>query len=341
MKALRLHGVEDLRLDTVPEPPEPGWGEVLVAPLVGGICGTDVSMYLASGGWDLPQIICHEFVARVVMVGAGVTRVAVGDRAAIVPIEACGRCDTCIDGHGELCPGHRSVGLRHPWGGFAEYALVNETQLARVPDEVTTVQAALVEPLSVATTGVVNAGVTAGDQVLVVGGGPIGLLAAMMAQAKGAARIVISERNPGRRSRAVALGFDVIDPAAVNIAEYCKDTGHGAGFDAAIDCAGNAGGFVAAMEALRPLGRIAINGLHSDPVPIDLRKVVTRGLTITAGLAYPLRSFDRRMAQIAAGQLPLEQIVTATLPMERGDEALRRLADPEGEDLKILVQIES
>lgn len=339
MLALRLHGPRDVRIDEVEPPGEPGPGEVLVAPVLGGICGTDMQLYRGSRARNDVQILCHEFSAQVVATGQGVSSVHAGDRVAVVPIVACGQCETCGRGRGELCPGHASVGLRHPWGGFGELALVRATQLARLPDSVSWEQGALVEPLAVAMTGVERAGVVPGDRVLIVGGGPIGAFAMMAAIAAGASDVVVSEPHSGRAHRLRTLGADVIDPTEVDVAPYCRDRSGGAGFDAAIDCAGNAAALHTAIAAVRPAGRIAVTAVHAQRVDIDVRDLLSRSLTLAGAVAYPVWSWPRKLAQIATGRLQIERVITAVLPLAQGSSAFDRLLDPDGDDLKVLVRV--
>jgi (R,R)-butanediol dehydrogenase/meso-butanediol dehydrogenase/diacetyl reductase len=329
VRALRLHGSRDLRLDDVAAPPAPGRGEVLVAPVVGGICGTDLQLYRGTRPLERVQILCHEFAGEVAAVGAGVESVAPGDRVAVMPIVACGRCETCRRGRGELCPGHETVGLRHAWGGFGELALVGEVQVARLPDGVTWDEGALVEPISVAATGVERAGVGAGDRVLVVGGGPIGALAALLARAAGA-DVVVCEPAAGRAERLRGLGFEVVDP---------RRERPGDGFHAAIDCAGNEAAFRTAVAAVRPTGRVVVTAVHAQPVELDLRDLLRRSLTVVAAIAYPVSSWPARLAQIDAGSLALDGLVTGRFPLVEAPAAFERLLAPDSDDLKLLVDL--
>lgn len=339
MKALRVHGKEDLRVEDVEPPGEPGPGEVLVAPVMGGICGSDLQLYRGDRKRADPQILCHEFAGEVVDVGKDVRSVRVGDRVAVVPIVACGRCETCRRGRGELCPGHESIGLNHRWGGFGELALMGAGQVTKVPDELTWEQAALVEPVSVSATGVERAGVRPGDRVLIVGGGPIGGFAALVAQAAGAEEVLISEPAPGRARRLRELGLEVINPTDVDVAEFCRERSDGAGFDAAVECAGNPAAFATALASVRPMGTIAVTAVHFKPVELDANDLLRRSLTLVAGYAYSLWSWPRRMAQIASGRLPVEQLVTGRLTLDRGAEAFERLLAPDSDDLKLLVEV--
>jgi len=187
MQALRFHNARDLRIEDVAEPGDPRDDEVVVRVATCGICGTDLHEYIAGPivtpiephpltGAQNPQILGHEFAGEVVAVGPRVSRVAAGDRVAIMPLAYCGRCPYCARGLQHLCATMACVGLSHAWGGMAQLATVNEYQVVRLPEGVTFQQGALIEPTAVAAYGVERAGVKPGDRVLITGAGPIGAL---------------------------------------------------------------------------------------------------------------------------------------------------------------------
>ncbi len=145
MRALRFHAAHDLRLDDVESPPAPSGSEVLIAPVICGICGTDLHEYdhgplrtnvdphPVTGG-RIPQILGHELSAAVVEIGPEVSSVSPGERVSVMPLIGCGSCARCRSGEVQLCDRRASVGLRHPWGGMAELALVNEGQVVAMPE---------------------------------------------------------------------------------------------------------------------------------------------------------------------------------------------------------------
>src|SRR5512141_783962 len=161
MRALRFHTARDLRIEDVPAPSTPGEGEVLVRVVTCGICGTDLHEYVAGPivtsvephpltGAQNPQILGHEFAGDVIATGRDVTRVAEGDRVAIMPLAYCGHCAYCRRGLQHLCATMACVGLSHAWGGMGEVATVAEYQVVPLPDDVTYRQGALIEPTAVA-----------------------------------------------------------------------------------------------------------------------------------------------------------------------------------------------
>src|SRR5581483_7920559 len=162
MKALRFHAALDVRIDDVPDPPRPVGTEVLVAPALCGICGTDVHEYQHGPlrtpgatphpltGAVNPQILGHELSGTVVAVGEQVDGFEPGDRVSVMPLVSCGGCVSCRRGDRQLCELRASIGLRHAWGGMAEYALTDASQLTALPEGVSFEQGALVEPTAVA-----------------------------------------------------------------------------------------------------------------------------------------------------------------------------------------------
>ena len=349
MRALRFHAARDLRIEDVAEPSEPGEGEVIVRVTTCGICGTDLHEYMAGPivtpiephpltGAQNPQILGHEFAGDVVAVGRGVTRAREGDRVSIMPLAYCGACAYCRRGLQHLCATMACVGLSHAWGGMAEFATVADYQIVPLPDGVSYHQGALIEPTAVAAYGVERAGVAPGDRVLVTGAGPIGALAALCARAAGASAVYISEPNAARRRRAEALGVaTVLDPTEVDVPSFLRDESDGLGIDVAIECSGHPNGFSAAINSLRRRGTLAQTGLFVGEATVEPMHWALNDLTIVGTWCYWVYDFDRIAAQIAAGDLPVERVVTSEVDLEGATDAFARLASGAADEIKILV----
>ena len=274
MRAAVFHGAGDIRVEEVDRPIGPNAGQVLVAPLWCGICGTDLHEY-AEGPIVIPrtphpltaacgsQILGHEFSATVIETGEGVTNVVVGQRVSIMPLLSCAECYFCRRGLNHLCRVMAAVGLSYHSGGIAELAVVPAANVFTLPDGVSDVQGAVVEPAAVAAYGVDTAGVRAGDTVLVTGAGPIGALASLYAASLGA-NVFVSEMNPVRASlvREFDIGM-VLDPRAIDIPGYLRDVTDGIGVDAVIECSGNERALQSAIASVRSAGRISQTGLHT------------------------------------------------------------------------------
>ena len=349
MRALRFHAARDLRIEDVPPPSAPGPGDVVVRVASCGICGTDLHEYTSGPivtpvephpltGAQNPQILGHEFSGEVVEVGAGVTSVASGDRVAIMPLAYCGRCAYCRRGLQHLCATMGCVGLSHAWGGMAELAMVAEYQIVKLPDTVDYHQGALIEPTAVAAYGVERAGVAPGDRVLVTGAGPIGALAALCARSAGASSVFISEPNPERRARADALGVaTTLDPTAVDVPAFLHDATDGLGVDVAIECSGHPNGFSAGVRSLRRRGTLAQTGLFVGEAPVEPMLWALNDLTIVGTWCYWVYDFDRIAAQIGAGTLPVERVITSTVAIDGAPDAFARLASGAADEIKILI----
>jgi (R,R)-butanediol dehydrogenase / meso-butanediol dehydrogenase / diacetyl reductase len=349
VQALRFHAARDLRIEEVAEPSSPGAGEVLVRVATCGICGTDLHEYVAGPivtavephpltGAQNPQILGHEFAGDVVATGPGVTSVAEGDRVAIMPLAYCGHCTYCRRGLQHLCATMACVGLSHDWGGMAELATVAEYQVVRLPESVTYEQGAVIEPTAVAAYGVERAGVAPGDSVLVTGAGPIGALAALCAHSAGASTVYISEPNPARRARAETLKVAVVlDPTSVDVPELLREQTGGLGVDVAIECSGHRDGFSSGINSLRRRGTLAQTGLFVGEASVEPMLWSLNDLTIVGTWCYWVYDFDRVAAQIAAGSLPVERIVTSTVTLDGAPDAFARLASGAADEIKILI----
>jgi (R,R)-butanediol dehydrogenase / meso-butanediol dehydrogenase / diacetyl reductase len=347
--ALRFHAARDLRIEEVTEPSSPGVGEVVVRVATCGICGTDLHEYIAGPivtsvephpltGAQNPQILGHEFAGDVVATGPGVTSVVEGDRVAIMPLVYCGHCAYCRRGLQHLCATMACIGLSHAWGGMAELARVAEYQVVRLPESVTYQQGALIEPTAVAAYGVERAGVAPGDRVLVTGAGPIGALAALCSQSAGASTVYISEPNPARRARAESLGIaTVLDPTSVDVPEFLREQTDGLGVDVAIECSGHPNGFTSAISSLRRRGTLAQTGLFVGEASLDPMIWSLNDLTIVGTWCYWVYDFDRIAAQIAAGSLPVERVVTSSVTMDGAPDAFAQLASGAADEIKVMI----
>jgi (R,R)-butanediol dehydrogenase / meso-butanediol dehydrogenase / diacetyl reductase len=349
MRAVVFHQQRDIRVQDIPEPGPIGASQVLVEPLWCGICGTDLHEYTAGPivtatkphpltGVTIPQVLGHEFSARVREVGQEVRSVVPGDRVSIMPLIYCGRCDMCRRAANHLCRTMACTGLSASTGGLAELAVVEEYQVARLPDEVTDIQGAIVEPAAVALYGVERARMRAGDRVLVTGAGPIGALVALAASALGAGEVFIAEPNPRRAAFAERLGVaDVLTSAGDELLSQLADRTGGAGVDVAIECAGKEAALNVGVEAVRPQGTVVQTGLHVRPATTYPERWASKDITIEGTWCYAVTDWPRVIRLIARGRYPVERIVTATLPLEEVVTAgFDRLIDPAGDQVKVL-----
>jgi (R,R)-butanediol dehydrogenase/meso-butanediol dehydrogenase/diacetyl reductase len=216
--------------------------------------------------------------------------------------------------------------------------MLKEYQVATLPDEVTDVQAAVVEPASVAAYGVDRAGVRGGDVVLVTGAGPIGILSALYANAIGAGVVVIAEPNPNRAE--LARGIDVgpvLDPTEGGFADAIRDLTHGIGVDVVAECSGSTPGLATALTSVRRRGSIVQTGLHTKPATLDGMALSEKDVTLVGSWCYLITDWPRIIRLIASGKYPVGKAVTAQIPLRdvvtRGFDVL---VDPRGDQLKVL-----
>jgi (R,R)-butanediol dehydrogenase/meso-butanediol dehydrogenase/diacetyl reductase len=349
MRALRFHSAKDVHLDEVPTPPAPIGTQVLIAPMVTGICGSDVHEY-ADGpiltsvtphpvtGGHLPQILGHEFAGTVVDVGPDVSSVSPGARISVMPLISCGDCAACLDGQEQFCDLRGVVGVRHPWGGMADLALIDEAQANPIPDALTWEQGALIEPAAVSWSAVQVGAVAPGQTVLVTGAGPIGALAALAAASAGA-EVLISEPSPSRARLAEGLGFPVIDPRDGDVAAQCRER-FGEGVHVAIECSGQEVAIRDALAALRPGGRVVQTGVPPALTTLELRSLMMRGLSIVGSVGYPLRCWPTVIEEVVSGRYPVERVISGKVTL---DTAVRlgfdRMLDPDGGAVKVLIDV--
>jgi (R,R)-butanediol dehydrogenase/meso-butanediol dehydrogenase/diacetyl reductase len=350
VRAARFYDKGDIRLENIDVPTIKTRDDVLVEVAWCGICGTDLHEYVVGPivtpvqphpltGATLPQTLGHEFSARVVEAGPDVTDVRVGDRVAVMPAIVCGRCAYCRRGLGHLCVRFACTGLSAETGGLAQYAVLKDYQVAALPDGMSDVEGAVVEPASVAAYGVDRAGVRGGDVVLITGAGPIGVLSALYADAIGAATVVIAEPNPNRADLARSLDVGpVLDPTAPEFAATISDLTAGGGVDVVAECSGSTPGLATALTSVRPRGSIVQTGLHTKPATLDAMLLAQKDVSLVGSWCYLITDWPRIIRLIASGKYPVGKAVTARIPLEdvvpRGFDVL---VDPRGDQLKVLV----
>ena len=351
MRAVRVHGLRDIRIDEVREPASPGPFEILVAPAWCGLCGTDLKEYVGPGGSvpdephpltgaSKPLILGHEFSARVVSTGSGISSVRAGDPVAVMPLHHCGQCPLCLRGEFILCPNKAWLGLSDTWGGLGDLALVQPYQVTPL-GALSSEQGAVVEPAAVSLNAVLRAGVTSGDAVLVVGAGPIGALAVLAAFTAGASAVYVSEPNPKRAALALTLGAGAsLEGERATQVEQIKDLTNGLGVDVAIDCAGKEGTVNLCIESVRPGGVVSVPSVHRGPMEIDVRTVTRKPVSIAGSLGYSRAAWDRTVALMAAGKYAAERVVTSRVPRaEIIASGFDALADAGRGEVKILVEV--
>jgi len=251
-----------------------------------------------------------------------------------MPLRWCGTCPTCVAGYRHICDRLDFVGIDSP-GGLQEIWTVSQELLVRLPAGLSLRDAALVEPVAVAHHDVKRAQLMPGQRVVVVGGGPVGLLIAVVAAA-GGADVRVLEPDPFRRSVIAGLGLDVADPGDGRMQVVVEEWTGGAGADVVFEVSGAQGGLDTAVELLRARGRLVVVGIHAQPRQLDLKRVFWKELEIVGARVYEPQDFRDAVESIAAGNIPVDALISQVVPLERAAEAFEVL-ELGGSVMKVLV----
>lgn len=354
MKAVMYYGRQDVRVEDIADPGSPAEGEVKVAIAWAGICGSDLHLYTEGPsypttptadrpqprtGETLPVALGHEFAGTVVEAGDGVSALSVGDAVAIKADVPCGDCAACNAGLTNICRNSRGFGLSGGGGGLSEFVLVPEANAFPVGD-LPLDQAAMIEPLAVATHGVRRSGAGAGDIALVGGAGPVGILTAAVLKAKGA-RVVISEPNAVRRQAAVDGGLveRAVDPAAEDLHAVIAEITGGDGVDVAFDCAGVVPVTHDLIRAIRPGGHLQVIAIPARPLDLDVQvEMHLTEITYAGMFGYRDEDYRDAIAMARGADLDLGPFISRRIAPERiVEEGFDVLLDRGNTAVKILV----
>ena len=337
MLAAVLHGIKDLRVDerAIPEL-EPG--KALVRVRRGGICGSDVHYFeegrFGSFAVTAPFILGHEITGEVVAIANGVTQPAVGQRVVVNPARQCGHCDYCRGGRGNLCRNVRMLGsasTKPPThGGFSEYLLVGAEQCFPVPPEVDDGLGAMMEPFAVALHALKRAGSVAGKQIIVTGGGPIGLLTVIAARACGATTIAVSDPVAERRQMALQVGADsALDPLAGEFQDQVTAL-TGDGFEFLFEASGAVPALCQAFEVVRRGGTIVQIGVYSAPeISLPVNQLLVRELQFIGSFRYG-NVWEEAIRLVTSGRVNLHPLVSRVFPLRQAKAALELACSKRG-----------
>jgi threonine dehydrogenase-like Zn-dependent dehydrogenase len=329
MRAAVFHGAGDVRIEAVAAPGDPGPGQVLIAPSMAAICGTDASEYAhgphmiplhtrhPGSGHVGPLVLGHEFVGRVEAVGDGVETLAVGDRVVSGAGVSCGECAWCRAGRTNLCASYYTLGLSAP-GGLAEQVISPASICVPVPDAVADEGAAMAQPLAVAIHALDRGGVGPGQTVAVLGIGGIGGFLIGAASTRELRRLIAVDVDPGKLALASALGADdAIDARDTDVAAAIREATAGEGADVVIEASGVPANPSIAIHATRRGGQVVIVGLQADPPPVDIFDAALREVDLIATVAHICDSnLPESLAVLAQTELAGE-VLGEVVPMTR------------------------
>jgi L-iditol 2-dehydrogenase len=358
MKAWVLDGPEQLRLVEKPVP-EPGPAEVLVRIDAVAICGTDVEILTKGlpawirGGLPFNKNFTpgHEYMGRVAKVGAGVDEYGIGDRVAVEIHAGCGRCERCRMGmytsclnyglnYGENNKGHRANGFTTD-GGFAEYAINHVNTLVHVPDEMSDEEATLIVTAGTAMYGLdVLGGLIAGENLVVTGPGPIGLMSVAVGKALGAQPVILTGTRDSRLKIGIRLGADhVINVQKENPVEAVKRITEGKGVHYVMECSGAPNALNEAMDMVNRGGRICLAAFPSEPVPVDLAKLVRNNIYVYGIRGEGRSATHRAAALMAQKRFDAKLMHTHTFPLDEVPTAFRYFRERIEDAIKVVVKV--
>jgi len=322
--------------------PQVGDDEVLVRVKACGICGSDVQGFTGKTGRRIPPLIMgHEAAGVVEDLGKNVKDFHKGDRVCFDSTVYCNKCQACRQGKYNRCESRQVLGVSVPefkrHGAFAEYVAVPWWIVAGIPDNMSFVQAALLEPVSIGMHAANRAPITTGDSVVIIGAGTIGLFVLQACRLKGA-RIIICDINEFRLDIARTLGADVVvNPAKVSLKETVLKGTNSRGADVAFEVVGFAETFTDAISVLKTGGHLVAVGNLQKMAEFNLQELVARELTFTGSYASS-GEFRNGIDLVASGKINVQPLVSDVLPLREGPRAFERLLKAEENLLKVVLE---
>lgn len=324
MKALvKARPEPGLWIEEVPEP-EPGLQDVLIRVRKTSICGTDLHILR----WDewaqetipVPMTVGHEFMGEIVELGDGVEGLDVGQRVAGEGHITCGHCRNCRAGRRHFCHNHVGLGVTRP-GAFAEFVAIPAANVFPLPEHINDDVAAVLDPLGNATHTALSFDLV-GEDVLITGAGPIGIMATAISRHVGARFIVVTDPNSYRLAMAQNMGADrTLQPAEGALEAVMSDLGMIEGFDIGMEMSGNGDAFNQMLSVMNHGGRVAVLGIPPDDVTVDLNAVIFKGLTLKGIYGRLIFETWYKMAAMLKGGLDISSIITHRFPAEMFEEA--------------------
>ncbi|WP_200962434.1 galactitol-1-phosphate 5-dehydrogenase [Paenibacillus sp. Soil750] len=346
MNAAVLHAPADLRYEQVAVPSYED-NEVLVRVRAAGVCGSDLGRVMKTGTYSFPTIPGHEFCGEVAAVGGDVKDFKPGDRVAVAPILPCGTCEFCESGDYGLCDNYNYLGSR-THGGYAEYTVAPSRNLIRLPDSLSFVEGAMVEPAAVTLHGMMRVGVNVGDTVAVLGCGTIGLFAIQFAKIMGATQVIATDVAVDKLELAKQLGADVvINSGELDAVQKIKELTGGKGVNVAVETAGVVQTQEQCLRIAKKKGRVLYLGTaHRDVVlpPKSFECIVRNELTLVGSwnsysAPFPGVEWQATIDYVKSGALKLQPLVTHTFRLSDAPNVFVDLVERKYPFTKVIYEI--
>jgi 2-desacetyl-2-hydroxyethyl bacteriochlorophyllide A dehydrogenase len=336
MKALFYEGNHSFTIKTTEKQPLQK-GEVRLKMAYVGVCGTDVHIY--HGKMDArvkpPQIIGHEVSGVIEELGEDVTDWKVGENVTVRPLNP-GVEMPADNGFRHIGQNLKFIGIDSA-GGMQQYWNVPAFTLHKLPENLSLQLGAMIEPLAVACHDVRLGEVVAGENAVVIGGGPIGLLVALVARQKGA-NVMISEVNKNRIEFIQSLGFQTVNPIEQDLVKTVEEFTNGAMADVVFEVSGVQAGVTAMTQLPKVRGRIVMIAIHSEPKAVDLFRFFWREIKLIGARVYEPEDFDEAISLAASGTLPLDKMITQVSPLEDAKKVFETI-DQNPAGMKYLLEI--
>lgn len=318
-----------LWLEDVPTP-DPGPQDVLIEVHKTSICGTDLHIYK----WDdwaqktinVPMTIGHEFMGEIVDLGAGVEGLRLGQRVSGEGHITCGHCRNCRAGRRHFCHNHLGLGVTRP-GAYAEFVSIPAANVFPLPDHIDDDTAAILDPLGNATHTALTFDLV-GEDVLITGAGPIGVMATAIARHVGSRFVVVTDLNDFRLEMARKMGANLaVKPEETSLHDLMAELGMTEGFDVGMEMSGSAAALAQMLDVMNHGGRVGLLGIPPSAVTLDLNQVIFKGLTLKGIYGRLIFETWYKMSAMLQGGLDVRPVITHRFPAARFDEAFAVVAD--------------
>ncbi len=319
--------------------PRASSNEVVLRVAFAGICGSELSGYLGHNALRVPPLVMgHEFSGEITELGETALEInptlKLGQRVTVNPLASCGTCDYCKKGLNHLCPKRKLIGA-HRAGAFAEFVSVPAELVHVLPESISTRDGALAEPVAVAVRIAELAGNVQDQTVLIIGAGPIGLLALQVLKANGARQVFVADLDLERLEMAGKLGGEMLNPKAVDVVATVREATNGLGAAVSVDAVGATVTRAQCVAATRSAGTVILSGLHEENTQMPTADIIRREISLKGSFAYTPANFAQALEMLIQNQIHLDNIIEA--PLEEGGKWFERLISAPGNIAKVLL----